>query len=151
MKKLLLIVLACLSCFTTFAQQQFAISGTVLAGDEPAVNATITLAPVSIKKLSNDNGFFRFSKLSPGKYQLTISTLGYSAYQEDIIVADKDIVLDIKLVQSDKMLEEVTITANKNESVSGKLKDVSIFSPPMQYTVKWRRRSGRQARRRLVW
>lgn len=124
MKRAGIIIIFCLLYVTTFAQQQFTISGTVSAGDEPAVHATITLAPSSPKKLSNDNGFFRFAKLPPGNYQLAVSLVGYVTYQKDIVVTDKNVVVDIRLVPSNNTLEEVTVT-NKNESVSGKLKDVS--------------------------
>src|SRR5205085_9914157 len=121
MKKTGIIIVMWLWCVTAFAQQQFAISGTVSAGDEPAVNATVMLTPSAVKKLTNDNGFFRFGKLIPGNYQLTISAVGYAAYQQDIILTDKNIVLDIRLVQSGNTLEDITVTARKNESVSGKL------------------------------
>lgn len=125
MKKKGIVIIACLLCVTTFAQQQFAVNGTVSAADEPLVNATVTLAPSARKKLSNDNGYFRFARLVPGNYQLTVSAVGYALYQKDIVLTDKNIVLDIQLVQLNKVLEEVTVTTGKNESVSGKIKDVS--------------------------
>src|SRR5678815_4622052 len=86
LKKKGIVIIACLLCVTTFAQQQFAVNGTVSAADEPLVNATVTLAPSARKKLSNDNGYFRFARLVPGNYQLTVSAVGYALYQKDIVL-----------------------------------------------------------------
>lgn len=126
MRKTGLLFIGCLLYMVTMAQQQLSISGTVRQGDEPAINATISLQPAGLKRMSNDNGFFRFSKLTPGSYQLTVSAVGYQGYEKTVVLADKNIVLDINLLQSaNTTLSGVIVTSKKNESVSGRLRDVS--------------------------
>jgi Fe(3+) dicitrate transport protein len=124
MKNLTMFVVALLFCVTTSAQQDFSISGTVRTGDEPAAYATVSLTPAGTKKFSNDNGFFRFAKLAAGSYHLTVSFVGYKSYQQKIILADKNISLDINLTRANDTLDVITVMAKKNESVSGRLKDV---------------------------
>ena len=101
MKKIAILVICNWMCITIFAQQQYSISGMILLGDEPAVYATVTLLPGPGQKRSNDNGFFRFSKLVPGDYQLKISVVGYLSYDKNISLTDKSISLDINLFRSD--------------------------------------------------
>ena len=126
MKKAALIIIGCLLMCTVVAQQQYTISGTVRLGDEPAANATVSLQPVAIQKLSTDNGFFRFSKITPGNYQLVVSVIGYQPYHQNIQVEEKNIALDINLTEKDtSSLAEVVVISTRNESVSGKLRDVA--------------------------
>ncbi len=125
MKKILsLIVVFC--CYVQdISAQQFAISGTVRVGDETIVNALIFLQPDSLKKLSNENGFFRFGQLQPGKYSLKISAVGFENYSQQINLLDKNISLDINLKELKSVhLDDVLITV-RDESVSGKLANVS--------------------------
>jgi hypothetical protein len=64
-------------------------------GDEPMANATVSLQPGSLQKLTTDNGFFRFTKLNPGDYHIKVTVIGYQDYEKDIRVYN-DISLDIK-------------------------------------------------------
>jgi Fe(3+) dicitrate transport protein len=106
--------------------QQYTISGTIRLADEPAANATVSLQPGMLQKLSNDNGFFRFTKLKPGTYQLKITATGYKVYEASIVLADKNVAIDIDLLKTDSsVLEGVTVTATRSEAVAGKLKDVT--------------------------
>jgi Fe(3+) dicitrate transport protein len=124
MKKAVLIIIGFLFVYTGFAQ--YTISGTVRVGDEPAANATVSLQPAAIQKLSNENGFFRFVKVAPGTYQLTVSIIGYQSYQQNIQINDKNVSLDVNLTERDTAsLAEVVVISSKSGSVSGKLKDVA--------------------------
>ncbi|MBC7826307.1 MAG: TonB-dependent receptor [Chitinophagaceae bacterium] len=126
MRKAGLIIIGCLMICSVFAQQQYTISGTIRLGDEPAANATVSLHPTGFQKISNDNGFFRFSKLALGNYQLTVSVIGYKTLSRDILVEEKNISLDINLSEKDTTsLAAVVITSLRSESVSGKLSDVA--------------------------
>jgi Fe(3+) dicitrate transport protein len=126
MRKTGLVAIICLLGSMGVAQNNLAVSGTVRLGDEAAVNATISLQPVALQKLTNENGYFRFSKLAPGNYDLTVSIVGYKTYVRNVQLADKNISLDINLSQKDTAaLAEVVVTGSKNQSVSGKLKDVA--------------------------
>jgi Fe(3+) dicitrate transport protein len=124
MKKILILLVGIFISTLTFAQQQFSISGTITAGDETIVSATVRLLNDSLGKITNDNGYYRFAKLLPGTYILQVTMTGYRQAEKNIIVSDKNVSVDIHLLPLEKMLDNVAITST-NESVSGRLKDVS--------------------------
>jgi len=108
------------------AQSALSISGNVRLGNEPAAQATVSLQPGNLQKITTDNGYFRFTKLQPGNYQLTVSMIGYAAYNDTFSITEKSKTFDINLTAINAVsLVAVTVSGNKNESVSGKLKDVS--------------------------
>lgn len=125
MKKLLMVYVCCFAANLLVAQQQYAISGMIRISDEPAMNATVTLQPSGVRRLTNENGFFRFAKLAVGDYKLTVSFVGYQSAEQTIHLSAKNITLDINLSKKDStLLKEVTILSGNIESVSGKLRDV---------------------------
>lgn len=109
--------------FATRNYAQYNISGTVRSGDETIVNASVLL-DAGKGKWSNDNGFFRFANLPSGKYTLTVSAVGFTAFTETISITNKNVLLDIDLRRNDDTLSAVTVTGQKNMPVSDKLKDV---------------------------
>lgn len=117
MRKFQLMMMMCLVSVVSYAQ--YNINGSLRRGDEPVVHATVILLPGSQQKLSDENGFFRFTKLSPGTYTIKIGD-----YEEAIVITDKHIVADINLLKN-ITLSDVVVTGKRNESVSGMLKDVS--------------------------
>ncbi|MFT3936156.1 MAG: TonB-dependent receptor [Chitinophagaceae bacterium] len=126
MKRFLLLLIVVIANFCAYCQQSYNIHGTVRVGNEPAAQATILLNPSGLQRVSNDNGFFRFVKLAPGKYEVLVTIIGYESYKQNIEVIDKNIVLDINVTKLNAVeLSDVTVTGNKSEAVSGKLKDVS--------------------------
>lgn len=114
-----------LLCFVSAGSataQQYALEGTVRTGAEPAAGATVVLQPGNLQQLTNDNGFFRFGKLSNGKYQVLVSYAGFQEARLEIEVPMKGPKPDINLVAN--VLEEIVVTGKQREAVSGKLKDV---------------------------
>jgi Fe(3+) dicitrate transport protein len=98
----------------------------VRIGNEPAVNAVITIEPGGYKLICEDNGYFRVAKLNPGIYEVSATALNYDTYRTSVDLSKKNATLDINLAPpSPKSIKGVTITAKKTELVSGKLKDVS--------------------------
>lgn len=126
MKKIIVTGIFILIIASLYAQQLLSVSGTVRVGDEPAVNATVTLEPSGSKRLTNENGFFRFAKLEPGKYTLAISYVGYESHRETIELSAANKNIDINLTLPDSSyLKDVTVTAGSNETISGRLRDVA--------------------------
>jgi Fe(3+) dicitrate transport protein len=117
MRKFQLLMMMCLMCVASYAQ--YNINGSIRRGDEPVVHAVVILQPGSQQKLSDENGFFRFTKLTPGAYTIKIGE-----YEETIVITDKHISADINLLKH-ITLSDVVVTGKRNESVSGMLKDVS--------------------------
>lgn len=114
-------ILTIICSLPVFGQQQ-AVEGTVRIGNEPAEGATAKLFPGNIDQITNENGFFRFSKLPAGAYTLLISLKGYKTLEYKIDVPIQQGKLDINLEPN--VLTEVVITDRKLEAVSGKLRDV---------------------------
>ncbi|WP_157474111.1 TonB-dependent receptor [Flavihumibacter petaseus] len=106
--------------------QSLSVSGTVQASGEAITGATISIEPAGRKTISNDNGYFHFSRLSAGTYTLTVSFTGMTGWTQTIVLAQKNAVLKITLEQRDTaVLEEVVVKDLKSTTVSGKLRDVS--------------------------
>jgi len=123
-KKIIGTAIGCLLYLLATAQQQWAISGTIRLGDEPAYNATVSLQPSNLQRLTNENGFFRFAKLPAGSYQLLVSFVGYQPYEVQVDLQQNS-VLDINLSLPDSgTLKEVVVNGQQQENVSGKLRDV---------------------------
>lgn len=104
--------------------QQFAAEGTVRIGNEPVTGAVVTLMPGALQQLTNENGFFRFTKLEKGKYTLAVAYPGYSTYELAIEIPTLATRLDIVLKTKTVSLNEAIIKTSKTETVSGKLRDV---------------------------
>ncbi len=116
------------SCFalTLFAQNQPMISGTIRSGTDAVADASVVLFPLNKVEISNDNGFFRFAKLEPGTYEMVVSSIGFKAYRQNIVLQDQSISnLDINLEPAVVDIQEIVISDQKDENVSGKLYDVS--------------------------
>ena len=63
---------------------------------------------------TNDNGKYQFTKVDTGAYTIIYSHTGFKETQKDIIVTDKDLVIDdIKLERATGALQGVTVTARK--------------------------------------
>src|SRR6186713_3245563 len=102
MKKSFLIIILSLITIQIFAQQHFSISGSVHASGEAISNASVQLLPATTIALTNDNGYFRFSRLAPGNYIIRIAGNGYPEHQDTVTISDKNISLVINLTANTK-------------------------------------------------
>lgn len=124
MKALLCFVIGLICMTAAVAQRSFNISGTVSIQQEPAEQATIILLPQGIQRATNENGFFRFSKLDTGAYELKISYVGYATQTIPVRITNKNESIRIRLAPASS-LEDVIVAGKKNENISGRLQDVS--------------------------
>jgi Fe(3+) dicitrate transport protein len=119
-------MICCLAMTGVFAQKQFAINGTLRAGDEAVAGALVRLLPDSASRRSNDNGFFRFAAVNPGRYLLVVSGDGLPDDTTLVVLSNKSLTLDINLLHEKiYALTDFTLTRRKNELASGRLSDVS--------------------------
>ncbi|HTE25872.1 TonB-dependent receptor domain-containing protein [Flavitalea sp.] len=102
--------------------QQFVAEGAVRISNEPAEGATVKLLPLNVQQVTNENGFFRFSKLEKGTYTLVVSFSGFITKELIIEVPLKEKKIDLLL--ESVLLNEVVVTGGKQQAVSGKLNDV---------------------------
>lgn len=95
--------------------QNFSISGSVSDGanGESLIGATVYLKESKKASSTNIYGFYSINAVK-GKYTLVCQLIGYTTYTKSIdLNANQS--LNIKLISSDKQLEEVEITAKGNE------------------------------------
>jgi hypothetical protein len=106
---------------------QFAISGRVInkANNQPVGFASVFLANSSIGTKTNENGYFNLQNISPGKYDLLASSIGFETIIQSITINSTDFTLpDIFINPKNKVLSEVVIRSN---SESEKLNYLAWF------------------------
>jgi hypothetical protein len=83
---------------------------------KPLAGITLNLTPGSKNAISDSLGQFRFSELSPGTFQLTITAVGYNAKTlENLLVTNGNVNnISIELEPSSVALEGVTVTGRRN-------------------------------------
>ena len=111
------------------------ISGKVVTADgQPATDVTVTIPKLKRTTITNDEGFFRFSHLVPGSYEIELTLVGYEPVNQKVLVEGvKPISLDIRLSVSGKQLQEITVvgsrTPNQKKANIGKAGIAAIDLP----------------------
>lgn len=66
---------------------------------EPVKNAFVELSYTSLKTTTGSDGWYQFSEVEAGEYEMTVSKVGYDVSKESgIIVSDGPVRYDVKLV-----------------------------------------------------
>ncbi len=95
------------------ARDQSSLSGTVRGrGMRLVGGARVTLNGAQRTAFSNDSGHFRFAAITPGRYTLRVTNIGYSpAVADDVVVTPGSAAsVDIQLDAAAQALSQVTIT-----------------------------------------
>jgi hypothetical protein len=95
-------------------QAYFAIKGRAINSADKKVlaNASVFLSNTTIGAKTGNDGGFTFQKVSPGKYTLVISIIGFETYTESVTVDKSNVNLpDIQLTPKTIILNEVKIVA----------------------------------------
>jgi hypothetical protein len=101
---------------SSLAQQFASVRGKVIDAktNEPLVAATVYLARTSIGTYTQEGGTFVLDKIPQGKYDLTISMLGYTSQTKPMLFNDNTVEgLVIQLVPTVSVLDSVSVTAKK--------------------------------------
>lgn len=119
MKKYLFIIF----CLVLFSSRLFAqnINGIVLSQitNSSLVGVNIELDGLTQTNIFSDtNGAFKFNKLSPGRYTLKVSHIGFGKYQKVVELNDKNINIEIYLIQNIQSLPEVEVLSASRRSSS---------------------------------
>src|SRR5699024_368026 len=78
--------------------------------------ATVQLVGHGSGAVSKDDGTFVIEHLAEGKYLLRVQAMGYRTQEVDVIVsAQKPSVVDFILAEEAFMVDEVVVSANRNE------------------------------------
>ena len=87
---------------TSQNMNHFKITGSVVNMDDlPIAEATVyietaTVSHPDIGALTNDNGYFDFLDLRPGKYSIAVSKEGFEKLSKQVIIKDENV--DLKFV-----------------------------------------------------
>jgi hypothetical protein len=114
----LLIAFICIGFNTiAFAQKTHTLSGFVKnsKNGESLQNASILIDGTNKGVSTNNFGFYSIS-LKPGTYTIKISYVGYEAYSKEVVIADKDIKLDVELVPRSIMQKEIIVRGKKKDA-----------------------------------
>ncbi|MBT8270897.1 MAG: TonB-dependent receptor [Flavobacteriaceae bacterium] len=122
MQRLLTLLIA-LVCISVEAQQ---IRGTITSYEMPLPYANVYLDGTSKGASSDENGRFAISGVENGKYTIIVSFSGLKTVRQQITMTGSDLLIDLRLDESD-MLDEVVI--------SGTLKAVSRMESPVPVEV----------------
>jgi len=111
-KNLLTAITALLLPF--MAAAQLSISGKVTNQQtgEGLPGATITLLNSSIKVIADTGGRYRVENLKTGAYTLKVSYIGYQTITKNLFL-NADAVIDIALINSTLLTEEVTVSGTR--------------------------------------
>jgi iron complex outermembrane recepter protein len=92
------------------------IEGKVITADnKPAEGVTVILKNKNRNAIADNNGVFILKNVQAGNHTIIVSLVGYKDAEQDIQVENgKTSKADIWLVLSDKQLNEVVVTSNKN-------------------------------------
>lgn len=75
----------------------------------PVLGATVTLG--NRQTLTDEKGHFSFGKISQGTYELRVNSLGFSTYQQLLIINKADLVVEIKLEATSLYLQPLEVKA----------------------------------------
>ena len=103
---------------TAKAQKSLSISGFVrdINNGEPISYANIFIPNTSLGTATNSDGYFVFSDIEPGEYEVNVSMMGYKLHKELIILyTSKSVRLDIRMTQVIIQGSEITVTGIKQK------------------------------------
>lgn len=93
------------------------VKGQVNTSDnKPASFVTVLLKGTRKSVVTEENGSFILSKITPGTYQLEVSLVGYETLHQQVVVEkDKITAVALQLTVSNTQLEEVTVANARNK------------------------------------
>jgi len=95
---------------------QHNLSGNLSYENEAIPYAQLLISPIQASTVADFEGKFEFTNLPKGSYTLKIIALGYKPIQMAISIPYKSPELSITMEKDVFGLEEVTVTANRNET-----------------------------------
>jgi hypothetical protein len=114
------------------------IRGSVKDADTglPLAGAAVQVAGSQQGVSSNADGTFRFNQIPVGRYVLKISYLGYepATIPEILLESGKEIVIEIKLNQAGKQLQEATVLSARPVAFN------SVQAITTEQTLRYRQR-----------
>lgn len=112
------IVISLLCTMTSAFTQSYWVKGQIIdaQNEQPLAGATIMLKATTSElkdgQSADESGHFMLIQIIPGKYEITVSFLGYNDYTAQITVTDSHVDMGlIKLTTKDQKLDQVNVSA----------------------------------------
>lgn len=101
------------------------VSQTPLIGVNVVVNGNAALGATT-----DANGYYRLDKVPVGRQTLTVTYLGYEpqTVPNVVVTAGKEVVLNIRLIESVSQLNEIVVTGNSKEDKTATNNDLALVS-----------------------
>ena len=114
-KKISTFLVVLLSVFSSFAQEKFTLSGTIIDANsnETLIGVNVVIPEVKTGVTTNEYGFYSIT-LPKGIYSVQISYLGYQNIEESINL-NQNTKNNFNLYSNETALKEVVITGNKTK------------------------------------
>lgn len=123
MKKNILCLFCLFISFNSFAQN---IKGTISSEGEPLSFVNVYLKNTTKGAVSNENGTYTITNVSPGNYTIIASFTGFRSESKSITISNSDVIVNFDLSLSESLNEVV---------VTGTLKPVSRLESPVPVEV----------------
>jgi outer membrane receptor for ferrienterochelin and colicins len=106
--------------------QEASISGHILLdGNKLASGATLIIKGTTIGAITDNNGQYLISRITPGEYALYVSLLGYETQEKVITISGGENIQDFILKTANINLNEVVVTGTRSEKM---LKNVPVIT-----------------------
>ena len=114
-KKISTFLVVLLSVFSSFAQEKFTLSGTIIDANsnETLIGVNVVIPELKTGVTTNEYGFYSIT-LPKGIYSVQISYLGYQNIEESINL-NQNTKNNFNLYSNETALKEVVITGNKTK------------------------------------
>lgn len=132
MKKLIASIICLSFSFTLLAQNTGVVKGFIYDKDngEAVLFTNIYLKDTKFGASTDVNGFFYIDKVPEGKYTLEVSYLGYAKYNKSVqVTANRTLKLNVNLERSSEKLDDVVISAKRQEAKTQVTMSVVKLSP----------------------
>ena len=98
------------------------IKGIVTTSDDkPAALVTVQLKATKKTTITNENGEFVFANITPGKYEVEVTSIGYIKFIQTVTLEEnKTANLSFRLTENAVELSEVLVSTNKKSYIASK-------------------------------
>lgn len=118
MKKIFLFLLLAIGCGNGFAQQGYTIDGRVVDDkNNPVAGASVRLLNTNRQTFADAQGNFSLKHAPAGTVTLEVTAIGYANYAGPVVVRHAVDGLSVRLQQKSKQLDEVVVSAQKEEEL----------------------------------
>jgi len=108
MNRLLLFFLMLFLTFSDFASDLKGFVKETKTG-EPLPGASVYLKNTSIGTLSGLDGSYTLKGITPAKYTLVISFLGYGTVEKEVVINDQTVIMNFELEEGSNQLKEIVV------------------------------------------